>query len=1095
MQRLHLQFKSIKRCYRRNRNQGLLRCLLYMGFCGFLFPGAVIAEDNPPYEEISVFFNVPGFGGKEVEAVILNEQAYLSLTDVFGYLKIRNQASSGLDSVSGFFLEQNRLYTVDKSRNQITLDGKIYPLSPDDMIQTSTALYLKSTIYGKIFGLNCVFNFRSLSVQLDTKLDLPVIREQRQELMRSNAGKLKNEIVADTLVRRRYSHFNAGALDWSLNTTQVQGGFKNTRLNMRLGTVLAGGETNIFLNYDSHRNTSLKEQYYQWRYVNNDAKFLRQVMAGKVTVPTISSVFTPVLGVKLTNTPTTYRRSFDTYTYTDFTEPDWVVELYVNNTLLDYVRADASGAFTFRIPLIYGTSAVKLRFYGPWGEMRTEEKAINVPYNFLPTGEMEYSITAGVLEDGKQSRFSRADFKYGVNRRITIGSGAEYLSSIASGRLIPFANTSLRPASNMLLTAEYAYGVRSRALLNYRLPSDFLLELNYTRYKKGQTAIYGGLLEERKVTISKPFRTQGFSGFSRLTVNQITYPTLKQNTADLLLSGSVKGLSSSIYTFASRIDSGQLNVSSNLAMTFRVLSGFTLKPLVQYNYNYKRLNEVKLEIEKQLFNRGFLNFEYSNNVNYNTHAFGLGLRFDLSFVRTSLSARHAANRLVFSQSFSGGIIHDDKVNYFKLNNRTNVGRGGLVIYPFLDINSNNRRDKDEPKVTGLQLKINGGRIENNARDTTVQVFDLEPYTHYLLELNTSGFNNIAWQLKNSTYKVTVEANKLQLIEIPVKVSGEVSGMVYSKNDDKKGKGRILVNFYRNGKLAGQTMSEIDGYFTFLGLSPGDYTASLDPVQMGNLKMTASPASMPFNIASTLDGDFVDDVVFKLLDLDYLRPVMTKLDLVPAGKILNPAAKVNFDNLPTLPVSKLIEAKTAKVKKLKDPVANFSIMANALGDKTKAAVLQKSLSDKYGHSVRIYFSGNNYYQLTIENFEKREDAEALLPDLAKYGLKGSYIVAPRMKIAAPVKVPDESQKVPSLPKQDATYFAIIAGSSPDEAGIKMEQERVLKVLRFTSFPIKKDGVYKLIITGFADRKVANIFYKRLLGIGLEGYIISYKKSSP
>jgi hypothetical protein len=36
-----------------------------------------------------------------------------------------------------------------------------------------------------------------------------------------------------------------------------------------------------------------------------------------------------------------------------------MVELYVNNILVDYKRADASGFFTFEIPLIYGTTNVK----------------------------------------------------------------------------------------------------------------------------------------------------------------------------------------------------------------------------------------------------------------------------------------------------------------------------------------------------------------------------------------------------------------------------------------------------------------------------------------------------------------------------------------------------------------------------------------------------------------------------------------------------------------------------------------------------------------------------------------------------------------
>ena len=60
---------------------------------------------------------------------------------------------------------------------------------------------------------------------------------------------------------------------------------------------------------------------------------LRQVMAGKINSNSISTIYNPVVGVQLTNTPTTYRRSFGSYTLSDRTEPGWIVELYVNNVL------------------------------------------------------------------------------------------------------------------------------------------------------------------------------------------------------------------------------------------------------------------------------------------------------------------------------------------------------------------------------------------------------------------------------------------------------------------------------------------------------------------------------------------------------------------------------------------------------------------------------------------------------------------------------------------------------------------------------------------------------------------------------------------
>ena len=81
------------------------------------------------------------------------------------------------------------------------------------------------------------------------------------------------------------------------------------------------------------------------------------------------------------------------------------MELYVNNVLVDYVKANASGFFSFEVPLVYGNSDIKLRFYGPWGEERTKIQRITIPFNFLPPKEFEYTVSSGTVEDGSNNLF------------------------------------------------------------------------------------------------------------------------------------------------------------------------------------------------------------------------------------------------------------------------------------------------------------------------------------------------------------------------------------------------------------------------------------------------------------------------------------------------------------------------------------------------------------------------------------------------------------------------------------------------------------------------------------------------------------------
>jgi hypothetical protein len=845
----------------------------------FLEPLLARAEEEPVYDEIAIYLYVNQVGGFEIPAVIQNEELYLSITDVFNFLKIRNTISAGMDSVSGFFINSQATFVIDRLQHRINYKQQVVDLEPNDLIRTETGLYLKSKYFGKVFELECKFNFRSLSATIDTKLDIPVIREMRQEMIRRNINQLKQELKADTTIRRSYPFMHLGMADWSMVVTR-KSGETDTRFNLTLGSIIAGGEATASLNYQNSQPFTLNRQYYLWRFVNNDHRFLRQIMVGKIASQATSSILAPVIGVQITNTPTTFRRSFGTYTISDFTEAGWMVELYVNSVLVNYVKADAAGFFTFEVPLVYGNSSVKLRFYGPWGEVRSSEQNINIPFTLLPKKTLEYTISAGMLEDSLHSRFGRAAFNYGLNKRMTVGWGVEYLSSVLSGRVMPFLNTTFKMTSNLLFSGEYTHGVRSKGTLSYRLPSSFQLEVNYSKYAKGQQAINNVFFEERKAVLSMPLRTRRLLLFSRLTMNQVivpqtaysvkekykNIPKTKYTSTDLLLLSTFRRLSASITTLGLFTEQSRPFVYSNLTLGYSLPKKIVFRPQAQFQYNQSRFMSMKLELEKQLLGNGYVNMWYEKNFQTGIGNIAVGIRYDFSFARTAFTGSHSRKATTLIQSASGSLIYDKKTRYTRFTNRSSVGRGGIVVLPYLDYNCNGQRESDEPKVSGLKFRINGGHIVKDLRDTTVRVLDLEPYSNYYIEFDDNSFDNIAWQIKKKIVRVVINPNQLKLIEIPVAVVGEATGMVSLKNTKgTRGLGRIIVSFFNSDSvLVGKTVTEADGSFSFLGLSPGSYTAHIDAHQLRNLQLASSPAILPLIILSNKeDGAVADELEFIL----------------------------------------------------------------------------------------------------------------------------------------------------------------------------------------------------------------------------------------
>jgi hypothetical protein len=816
------------------------------------------------YEEVSVFLNVQRVGGTEMTVLILDQTIYLPITEIFDFLKIKYVISSTMDSVSGTFINEGSKFLIDKATEQLVYLDKVYRLKPDELIKTAAGLYLKSNYYGEIFGLNCAFNFRNLSVVLSTDLELPVLREMRQEQMRNNLNRLNGERKADTLIGRKYPKFYFGTADYAAVTSisNKETG-QEARLSLGLGGIVAGGETNVVLNYHNNEGFAGPQQYYLWRFVDNNLSVARQILVGKIQGQAIASVYAPIVGIQVTNAPTTYRRSFGSYTLSNHTEPNWMVELYVNGVLINYVKADAAGFYSFNVPLVYGNTSIKLRFYGAYGEERSSEQSISIPFNFLPENEFEYTASTGLVEDGKQSRFSRFSSNYGLSKRMTIGAGVEYLSSIHSLKYIPYMNTSVRAFSNLLVSAEYAHGVRSKAILSYNLPSGLQVEVNNTWYKKGQTAINNTYLEDRKVIVSLPFRGRRFSAYSRITLEQILLPNTKYTTAEWLVSSVIGNYSASITTYALFMALTDPYVYSNLSVGIRGIKNILITQQFQYEYVSHQVVGLKTELEKRMFRNGYLNASFERNFSSRITNVELGLRYDFNFAQTRISVRKSREETRALQGISGSLIHDGKSGFTDFNNYTSVGKGAILLIPYLDMNGNNRRDRDEPGATGLKIRMNGGRIKQSLKDTTISITDLEAYTSYMIELDPLGFEHLAWKLPKKSYSVVVDPNFVKHIEVPVSVFGEVSGrLTLADNSIEKGLGGVIINFYndKSQKIA-STSTEVDGYFTYLGLLPGIYSAKVDVEQLTKLNLVAEPNIIQFTIMRNVEGSLVDGLQF------------------------------------------------------------------------------------------------------------------------------------------------------------------------------------------------------------------------------------------
>ena len=824
-------------------------------------------KKDPPfvYDETPVLVIVEGY--KNFYLYVLytnNDLLYVNIEDLFETLKIPCIVGQKGDSISGFIEDESRTYLIDYNTKQIKFGDKTVDLK-NGLVKEMGAIYMESSLFAEAFGIKLIFSYRSLSMVLKSTFELPVIKQLRIEKLRSNESKLKGEEFADTVVQRNYHLFKPGMLDWSIGSSQTFNGPTDYRFILGVGAELLYGEADISVNYYSQQIIDDRALQFLWRWVDNDKEIVKQAQVGNISIQTIAFINSPIIGAIIRNTPTTVRKARGYYTINEITEPNWTIELYINDVLVGYTKSDASGLFVFKVPIVYGYTTLKLKFYGPMGEERTEERTRNVPYTVMPAKEFEYCLSAGILEDSTSSRFGKAEINYGVNRFITVGGGLEYLSSISNGAFIPYAKATIQPFSKLIVNGEYAYGVRTRALLDYYFWKDALLEVDYAKYVDGQLATLSNANEERKVNLSIPFRIKKLIGLAKLDYQQFIYKDFYYNQGMLMFSIYYKQLSANSSTQLNWIDQKTPYVTSDLALSYRLKKGYTLSASAQYDVNAGNIISCKVEIEKRIA-KAYVSASYQRNILINENFITLNFTYDLPFARTNISASYNQGNVNIYEGAQGSLAFGGGNNTIHVSNNSSVGRGGILLYPFLDLNNNGIFDEGEPMVKLNSVKIFGGRASFSEKDSIVRISDLNAFVNYNVEFNDYDLENIAWRFKHKIFQVLIDPNQFKRIDIPIITVCEVSGMVFLNYENTlKGFGRILVKIYRKNsdKVVEEILSESDGYIDYMGLEPGEYVARIDSDQLRNLGFTADPPQRDFTIKTLKEGDIIGDINFVL----------------------------------------------------------------------------------------------------------------------------------------------------------------------------------------------------------------------------------------
>jgi hypothetical protein len=393
------------------------------------------------------------------------------------------------------------------------------------------------------------------------------------------------------------------------------------------------------------------------------------------------------------------------------------------------------------------------------------------------------------------------------------------------------------------------------------------LELDYAKYVEGQKVTLFNASEERKAKLSMPFRYKKINGYFRLDYSQLVYDTFNYNYSNLMFSTYYRQINVNASTQINWVSDKDPFITNDLVLGYRLRNNYVLRSSARYNATEATLMSYGADLEKRIA-KGYFSASFQKNILSNDFYLNLGCKYDFSFTRTSVSASQSKRNSSTSISAQGSLAFGAGNGYIHSNNNSSVGKGGILLYPFLDLNQNGIFDKGERLVKLSAVRVNGGRAIFNEKDSIVRIPNLNSFTSYIIEFNDNDLDNIAWRFKHKTYQVLVDPNQFKRIDVPILAMGEISGMAYrNKENELKGIGRILIKIYEKNsdKVVAETLSESDGYIYFLGLKPGEYRACVDPEQLANLKFIADPPCKYFTIKTSEEGDIIDGIDFILTE--------------------------------------------------------------------------------------------------------------------------------------------------------------------------------------------------------------------------------------
>lgn len=800
----------------------------------------------------------------------------LPLEEVAMALELAITVDPQAGQASGWFFNENRLFALDIARGEVIVEGRTESFDRELVELHSDGIYVDATLFKRWFAVDIEVNLPRLIIQVSSPEKLPIeLRLEREKAQSRLGGGAKQPIYPG--VNAAYSLLDWPFIDVSSNLFyhSPETGGREARYNGLISGDLLYMSSVLFLaGMDDDSLTDIRLTMGRSDPEGNllGPLHLQSFRLGDIFSPSfpLISVSQAGRGIEISNFPLNRPSEFDRTTLQGELPPNWEVELYRNQILLDVQQPRPDGRYEFAdVPLLYGVNVLRLIFYGPQGQKREEVQSIYAGTGLVQPGKGHFRIAAVQQEKylfrtkqissnnelvGKGRFF--AEYEEGISRRFSISYNAVTLP-LEKGRRY-YANLGLRAA--ML-------GTFTRLDVSQELEGGWALQLASQFNFLGNDVVaehgqFFDFLSERIGKEQDPIESQsrlrmdgvipfwllrrlsfGVSGFLEHRKSGLfridALNRLSMYMGGVSVSNTLRGSQTSGGgTEKVTVVDGLLLVSGQLKrLTLRSQLSYEPPPAprfmrVSFTGDYKITGDfsTRFAVNRQLADGQQTSYSFGLNHIFEGFVIGLEGNYD--------DKENYTIRL--GMSFSLGLKPRNKGLLLRSGRMGNTG--AVSVRVFLDENQNGQFDSYDKPLEGVRLRY-GGRVAK-ATDGSGVIFipGLSSYRPTDLTIDLVSLEDPYWVPAIQGLTVIPRPGKSVLLEFPVIITGEIDGTVYlDRGTSISGVSNVEIQLVKiNGEVAQQVKTAFDGFYLFTNVAPGRYIVRVSPEQITRLNLKETP---------------------------------------------------------------------------------------------------------------------------------------------------------------------------------------------------------------------------------------------------------------